>query len=190
MRVYCFGCGADTIVSPRGQCSWCEEQIMQPPRHKSRYVIGHKSYIGTEEFYAECYQQYLEERSLRRVAIRVWKQAGYSSLKSCHNSLWEAFRARGWMLYTRSYTRTVHGLARRGRVDEAHKRRKRIERGEVHGVLCQAERRNHPRRGEPCGRPAMFGEEYCHAHHPKHEQWRRDHLAQIRRRKRDLEEAA
>jgi hypothetical protein len=36
----------------------------------------------------------------------------------------------------------------------------------------------------------MFGEQYCHAHHPKHEQWRRDHLAQIRRRKRDLEEAA
>jgi len=190
MQAFCFGCADQTIITPRGQCSWCDEQIMQVPQHKSRRGTGHQSYIGNEAFYEACYARYIEVRSLRSVARDVWEDAGYTSLKSCHNTLWEAFRVRGWMLYTRSYTRTKHGLARREHANAEWRHAQRVQRGEIRGVACQATRTQYPRKGQPCGRPALDGESYCHAHHPKYRAWRVEHLARIRHPHHDLQEAA
>lgn len=179
MRVFCFACADDTLVTQRGECSWCGEKIMQPGK-KPNGRVGNKSYIGSEAFYEACYAEYLKERSLRVIATRVWEEAGYASLKSCHNSLWEAFIARGWMLYVRSYTRTKHGLARRDQIDPEYRRVKRVERGEIQGVACVGTRRHRPGRGEPCGRPAMRGEAYCYGHHPDRQHDRDQHAQKLR----------
>jgi hypothetical protein len=181
MRAYCFACGADTIVTKSGVCSWCDERIAQPAT-KSRYPTGRKSYIGTEEFYRAAYEAYLERRSLRSVCKDIWQEAGYSSLKSCHNSLWEVFRARGWQMYTRSYARTKHGLARRGRVDPAHRRRMRIQRGEMSGKRCAGVRRQYPNKGAACKRYASAGSDYCWSHDPKHHAHIAKHLDELRQR--------
>lgn len=179
MKAYCFQCGADTIVTRLGYCSWCDEKIANETT-PSRYPTGRKSYIGDEDLYRRAYEEYLEVRSLRRVCARIWQDAGYTSLKSCHNSLWEAFRARGWQMYTRSYARTTHGLARRGRVDPTHKRNMRIKRGEIHGRLCKARRTQYPDKGARCRRHATYGSDYCYQHDPANHDQIRAHLDRIR----------
>lgn len=182
MRAYCFACGADTIVTKGGVCSWCDEKIANAATHKSRYPLGRKSYIGDEEFYRAAYEQYLEVRSLRRVSASIWQDAGYASLKSCHNSLWEVFRARGWQMYTRSYARTTHGLARRGRVDPEHRYRMRVQRGEINTKRCAASRRQYPNKGAPCKRSAGRDSDFCWSHDPTHQAAISAHLDQIRKR--------
>jgi len=180
VRAYCFQCGDDTVVTRSGLCSWCDEKIANPATQASRYPVGRKAYIGTEDFYRAVYKRYLEERSLRAVCADIWQDAGYASLKSCHNSLWEAFRARGWQTYTRSYARTAHGLARRGRVDAAHKRAMRIKRGEIQARTCKGHRTQYPHKGAPCKRWATTGSDYCWQHDPKNHAQIVEHLDRIR----------
>ena len=179
MRAFCFQCGADTVVTRSGHCSWCDEKIANATT-PSRHPTGRKSYIGDEDFYRKAYEQYLEVRSLRRVCQDLWQDAGYTSLKSCHNSLWEAFRARGWQMYTRSYARTTHGLARRGRVDAEHKRLMRIKRGEIHGRKCAGHRTQYPHKGAPCKSNATFGSDFCWQHDPRNKERINAHLDRIR----------
>jgi len=183
VRAFCFQCGDDTVVTRSGHCSWCDEKIANATT-PSRYPTGRKSYIGTEEFYRATYERYLEVRSLRRVCQDIWQDAGYTSLKSCHNSLWEAFRARGWQMYTRSYARTTHGLARRGRVDPNHKRLMRLKRGEIRGRTCAGHRTQYPQKGAPCKRWATTGSDYCWQHDPANQERIHAHLDQIRQRPR------
>lgn len=179
MKAFCYTCKADTLLTPHGACSWCEDKIAQ--KHKrARYGIGVHSYISTEEFYAKAYERYQELRSIRRVALEAWETTGYKTPESCANSLHEAWVARGWVLFRKSYSNTKHGKTRRGQIDQAHRYALRVKRGEIRGVKCAGVRVNHPRKGEPCTLPALKGGAYCRHHDPAQAEQRNAHLKRMR----------
>lgn len=179
MRAYCFTCQADTLLTQKGACSWCEDKIAnRPPR--ARYGIGSHSYIGSEEFYQAAYKRYQTVRSIRGVAAEVWQQMGYASINSCANSLHEAWHARGWPMFSKSYANTIHGKSRRDHKDQAHRHALRVARGEIRGVKCAGVRKQYPRKGEPCSLYALTGSSYCRHHDPAREHERHTHLARIR----------
>lgn len=166
MRAYCFTCRDDTIVHTNGRCGFCDTEIASHHR-PTGYPTGRHSYIGTEEFYRACYERYLELRSIRKVALEVWQQAGYASPASCWNVLHDAWRARGWPTFRKSYANTIHGKARRKQRDQEHRRALRVKRGDIRDVKCAGVRLTYPRKGEPCGMYALAGSDYCRYHDPR-----------------------
>ena len=179
MKAHCYACQAETLVTTSGTCSWCDDKITNKPA-RARYGIGAHSYIGTEEFYATAYKRYQELQSIRAVASKVWKQAGYKTQASCANSLHEAWVARGWPLFSRSYSNTTHGKTRQGHIDQAHRHALRVKRGEIRGVKCAGVRKNAPRKGKPCSLYAVAGSAYCVQHKPARDAQRHAHLARMR----------
>lgn len=165
MRAYCYTCRADTIVHSNGHCGFCDARITN--QHKpTGYRLGTHSYIGTEAFYRRAYDRYLEVRSVRKVAAEVWQEAGYASPASCANTLHDVWLARGWPTYAKAYAMTRHGLSRRGAADYAHRRRQRVERGEIADRRCQGVKLQAPGKGRPCRMFAQRGSDYCRYHDP------------------------
>ena len=127
--------------------------------------------------------------SLRELGRRLYERYGYSSSAACANALHKAFRLEGLGLRDRiEATRqasTIHGLRRRGTHDPRYlelRRRRRRERGEVEDRPCAGVRLRYPRKGEPCGRPALRGSDYCFSHDPARDEERRRRLAAARAR--------
>jgi hypothetical protein len=108
--------------------------------------------------------------SLRELGRRVHAAGFYASPASATNCISEQFKLEGWPARSRIdatiAASLVHGKARRGRIDRAHRREVRIANGEILDVRCEAVRTQYPRKGQRCKRAALRGERYCISHHP------------------------
>ena len=148
----------------RGCCVWCDT----PTRHKrgGGKPVGVYGYLTDDQVRA-LHRVYLGGLSLRQVAARILPRTRYSSVHSCANSLFDHFvrldLQRRDRISATVAASTVHGLARRGKVDPAHRRRLKIARGEVIGVMCTA---TVARTGTPCQRAALAGGRFCVGHEP------------------------
>jgi hypothetical protein len=115
--------------------------------------------------------------SLRQLGRALYEQLGYGSAASCANALSDAFLQLG--LPTRDRVAasvaasTKHGLATRAArasSDPRHlalRRAQRRARGEtLDRPRCAGVRLRYPRKGEPCGRLAQAGSDFCLQHDP------------------------
>lgn len=182
---WCPTCRDDATPDKDGACMWCETPLTTRPTRPGK-PAGVYGYLTDTQLRA-CHALYERGVSIRRVAEHVHPRTRYATVKSCANALHD-----GWVrlgLPTRDrvtavrLASTTHGLAPRGNVDPAHRHALRVRRGDVQDQPCEAVRVQYPRKGEPCRRPALLGERFCHAHHPDRRATRDAQLQRMRARK-------
>lgn len=121
-----------------------------------------------------AYQE--QELSVRQLAEQVWERLGYTSARSCAESLHKGFRQLELPLRDRidavRLRCTEHGMARKhGSRAGYGTYRRRVLRGQEDRPLCKATRQNPPGKGRPCRHRAMHGSDYCLQHDPdRHDQ--------------------
>lgn len=134
-----------------------------------------------------CHALYQQGHSTRTVAQHILPRTRYTTVASCAMALHDGWRRLGLPTRTRAEANrlrcTTHGLSPRGNPDLEHRRRLKVARGAIQDTPCAGVRTQPPRKGEPCRRPALRGEEYCHAHHPDRQAALHEHLALVRARK-------
>jgi hypothetical protein len=130
---------------------------------------------------------YQQGMSLRQLAAQILPRTKYASVKSCSMGIQQGFirlglERRDRIEATRNAS-TVHGLARRGNVDPAHRRALKVARGEIlDRPQCAGHKTTYPGRGRPCRALAMTGSRYCAQHAPERQDQVREHLARARSR--------
>jgi hypothetical protein len=162
---YCATCEQLAVHDEEGRCTWCDNPISKNYRQRRDFGRPQKMTVDQVEQAWDWYQE--EGISLRACADRLWPDTGYASVKSCANGLHQAWHRRGHQLRDKvelmRERNLVHGLARRGRIDPAHRHQVRVKSGEVRGVQCLGV----TVRGVACSRPAVAGGEWCRVHDPE-----------------------
>jgi hypothetical protein len=129
---------------------------------------GHQARHITEDQIQEARRRYLAGESFNALAKSMLADTGYSSWQTCASGLCRIFKARGWPARERIQATVAasykHGLKKRD-TQRGYNRLKREREGKWR-PYCKGVRRQHPRKGEPCKRKAMFGSDYCVAHDP------------------------
>lgn len=133
--------------------------------------------------------------SMREIARRGYEQWGYASEKSCLSSLCDLLASYGLERRDRIEATiaasTTHGHGARNN-KAAYKRWHRRafgfwksdkRPGEQPRPTCAGIRRNYPRKGERCQRPALLDSVFCVAHDPRREDHRQAQLAAMRERR-------
>ena len=182
LDAWCPRCRAVEATTADGSCVWCGAQTGGntvydlPPQRANAGV----PYLADEETLLEARRLYLTGMSFRRVAAELHSRTAYRTPNAFANQLHTSFTYRGWKARERvdasvaaSWRHGLHG-------DPAHRARLRRRTGEIRGVMCQGVRGQYPRKGEPCGRPALAGGDYCIAHAPELKDWRDEVLRKAR----------
>lgn len=112
---------------------------------------------------------------LNRIA-RAWQRSGrvtYKSEEVASSSMWQAFKARGWLCRDRiemvRVASTKHGRAGRAQARAygpdyaAYRRAQRRRAGYVQDRPCASPNKS----GDPCKRWALAGKQHCVAHDPE-----------------------
>lgn len=168
---WCPTCAEQVTPLPGGACVWCDTPTAARAPRKTGPPRGVYGYLTDDQVRA-VHRLYAQGLSLRQCADRILDRTRYSSRMSCANALGEHFARLGLPRRERIEATvaasTVHGLAPRGGVDPAHRRRLKVARGEVlDRPPCAGVRASYPRKGAPCSRPAMAGSDFCIAHDPE-----------------------
>ena len=130
---------------------------------------------------------YQQGMSLRELAAQILPRTRYNTVNGCASGILRGFARLGLERRDRVEAtvaaRTVHGLARRGNVDPAHRRALKVARGEIlDRPQCAGHKTTYPGRGRPCRALAMAGSPYCAQHAPERQDQVREHLAHARAR--------
>ena len=180
----CPGCGGMKRKQSR-QCATCRRA--NGYRGPDRSLRSHQARHITEELLYEARRLYGTGLSLNQVAARIFDRTTYASEASCSNGLHSLFRRRGWKLRPQRAVTAArnyrHGRGGRDRDEGAYRRFLREQGRGYHGAYrptCAGVRKNYPRRGEPCRRPAIEGSDYCVSHEPGRAAAHAEHLARMR----------
>lgn len=183
LDAWCPLCRCVEATTSDGSCVWCGTQTGGNTVYELRSQRAHAGvpYLVDDDVLLEARRLYLTGMSFRRVAAELHSRTAYRTDKVFANALHQCFAYRGWKARDRvaatvaaSWRHGLHG-------DPAHRARLRRKTGEIRGVMCQGVRAQYPRKGEPCGRAALAGRDYCMAHDPELEEWRHATLARARR---------
>jgi hypothetical protein len=182
-QAWCPTCKEWTVLEVGWPCAFCETVIVKRKGGWKRPDLqGRISEPAARAIHAK-YETGVSARTLGRELYRV---LGYKRAETCEAAIGAAFKR--------------YGLPRRGRIEATvlastssglspRDWRERYRRRKAAGLtihmqplqaLCVAVRRQYPRKGAPCKRPAMFGSDYCASHNPDREQQRQEHLATMR----------
>jgi hypothetical protein len=175
------------------------------PAHEKidgRYRVGNeprvkrlsKASLLTREQIHAIHRLHIEGgHSVRSIVRAGWRTWGYANERSATNAVFGLLASFGLKCRPRAEATVMANRQRMmrlpGESKNAFKARRRRETGEVRGVRCKGVRRQYPRKGEPCQRPALADSEYCRGHDPRFEAENRERLERARARAR-LEAAA
>jgi hypothetical protein len=175
----CLSCGGPTEQGKK-RGGW-----RRPDLRGTRY---------TERQLRALHVLHMRGASINQLAKQTYEKVGYKTHGSAASAIsreWKhlGLRARDRIEQT-ILSSTKHGRERRrqSRAEQnAYRRWLRDQRGwrAIQGpgqLRCKGTKRQHPRKGEPCRRPAMEGSDYCQSHEPSRELERQAHLAAVRRR--------
>lgn len=191
---WCPTCREESAVDRDGRCLWCDTPTRvrrkrggwkRPDLRGSRY---------TEPQLRAMHVAHMRGDSLNSLAKRTFHQVGYTNRNSAVQAISRQWKRMGLPVRGRieSCVRvsTKHGRKSRNISNAeqiAYRRWLRDQRGwrAVQGPgqpQCKGVRRQHPRKGEPCQRPAQEGSDYCSSHDPRRELARQAHLVKVRAR--------
>jgi hypothetical protein len=166
------------IVRERRACAICRSKAPREIRAREPMDVPRRRRGGRPKWkYSRIskpqlevlHRVYVDEQlSVRQVAERVWERLGYKSTQSCAESLDRLFRENGYQLRDRiEATRlasTKHGLApKHGPRPGYGPYRRRVLAGKEDRP-CKGVKRQSPRKGQPCGRHALEGSDFCVSH--------------------------
>jgi hypothetical protein len=193
LTVWCDACNQDTIAHDDGRCVWCDgpTRVKQrrgggKPKGKYRKITDdqvralHKLYVG-------------RGLSCRQLGGLVWEKFGYASELAAGEGIYRAFKELD--LPRRSQREVTvarnlkHGRKTRAQTNEeqnAYRRWLAEQRGwnRIQGPgqpRCEGIKRQSPRKGERCKRPALEGSRFCQSHEPSRELQRQATTARMRR---------
>ena len=193
-HAWCPACREESAIDKRRRCLWCGGPTKQRTRRGGwkRPDIAGSRY--SEEQLRALHVAHMRGASINALAKQTYERVGYASPGTAATTIsreWKrlGLRARDRIEQT-VLSSTKHGRKRRNVTNaeqNAYRRWLAKQRGwkAVQGPgqeRCAGIRRNHPRKGEPCERPAMEGSRYCWAHDPAAEAARVEHLAEMRSR--------
>jgi hypothetical protein len=163
LTAYCPTCAQDALTMDDGRCAWCDT----PTRRRPGKPAGKWGKLTDEQIRA-AHLVYVERGlSMRKLGALLCERFGFASAQSCSQALWSGFQrlalpARDRIEATVAAS-TTHGRGAR-RDQAAYKRWRREQQG--YRPRCAGLRAGHPRKGEPCARPAMVDSDYCLNHDP------------------------
>jgi hypothetical protein len=181
---WCPTCKEWTVLEAGCPCAWCDTTLIRK-RGGWKRDVRHRI---NESMARAIHVKYAAGWSARKLSIELHQVLGYKSYHSAEVAIGQAFRRYGLPVRERIEA-TVLASTSSGLSPRDH--RERYRRRKAAGLtihmqplqpLCVATRRQYPRKGAPCSRPAMFGSDYCRAHDPTWEAERQAHLAAMRAR--------
>jgi len=170
---WCASCKEDSAVDHAGLCLWCGGETEQ---RTTRGGWKRPDIAGSR--YTEAQLQALhifhvrDGLSLNELGKRTYQAVGYGSHTSAAQAIsreWKrlGLKARDRIEQVRK-TCTTHGLSpKHGPRPGYGTYKRRVLQGREDQPLCKGVRLQHPRKGEPCERLAMYGSEYCISHDPE-----------------------
>lgn len=190
---YCPACKESSAVDGDLLCLWCggPTEAEQPKRRRR----GGWKRPGRTSLYSEAQLRALhvfhtrEGLSINELAKRTFAATGYKTHGSAASAISKQWKSLGLPARDR-IAATVAASTRHGMAPKHGPRpgygtyKRRVLRSEADQPLCQGVRQNHPRKGEPCGRPATKGSRFCPQHDPELAVRRRIHLERVHARQR------
>lgn len=187
LQAWCPSCREWTVLDPGQTCAWCSTRLVRRRGGWKRPdLTGRISEPAARAIHLK-YQQGISARTLGRELYRV---LAYKNARTCEVAIGTAFRRYGLPVRDRIaatvLASTTSGLSPR---DHRERRRRRKAAGLVGSgtramqsrqPLCAGVRQQHPRKGQPCARPAMFGSRFCQAHDPARRHEIEEHLRRVR----------
>lgn len=186
---WCRSCREQVGLTITNACPWCGTDVLPGARRGPQ--LDRNLRCISAEMLAFAYRLYGAGHSLRETAAIVQPRTTYKTESACANSLYDAFRARGWKLRSqRDVTvarNTRHGRSTRAKAAlrkgdpgweeyAAYRNEQKRANGEIRDVRCEAVTKN----GSPCKRWALDGKTFCIAHDPENAERVAQRLEQTR----------
>lgn len=181
---YCERC-RDTVSPIGGLCPWCDSETgpLRRGGWKRPDIAGSRY---TDAQLRVMHIVHIEQGvSINELGRQTFAKVGYKNYQSAARAIGTAWSGLGLAARDRIeatvLVSTIHGRAPRHGSRVGYKRWLREQRGELEDQpLCIGIKRQAPRKGQRCRRPAMFGSEYCVSHEPSRELARQAALARMR----------
>lgn len=186
---WCPTCKEESAIDRNGNCLWCDAPTVELSKRCGgwkRPDLAAKRKVTDIQLQA-LHRAHMQGQSLNSLAKRTYEKLGCASSGAAATAIsrgWKrlGLRARDRVEQVR-LTCTVHGKApkhgpRPGY--SAYKRRAGLK--PPYRPRCKADRKQAPRRGEPCERSALMDSKYCYSHDPRFELERQAYLAKVRAR--------
>ena len=171
---FCPTCKCTSLLNRTGKCVWCDTQVAMKPSTRSKAGANKNRGVPvcmTDDVLEEAHRLHMAGRSLNSVAKELVEKTGYSSWKAMVMGLSTQFKHRGWYVRPRTEATikasTKHGMARRGRRNNAYWAMLRRKHGLVRDVQCKGVRLSYPHKGDQCQLMARAGSDYCRFHDPE-----------------------
>jgi len=201
-HAFCPVCGEESAIDAERRCLWCRGETVERRRRGGWTRPDLRGSRYTEAQLRALHLAHMRGSSIRSLAKRTYRKAGYRSFRSAELAIGREWRRLGLAARDRIeqvvISSTKHGRAprRRTSVEDSYYRRWLRERRGWRAIRgpgrprCKGRRLSYPRKGEPCLRPAMEGSEYCAQHDPARREERLVHMAAMRERAGKEREAA
>ena len=183
---YCDACRQDSAIDARGRCLWCDGPTRQRAKRGGWKRPNLRGSRYSDAQLRALHVAHLRGQSLNALAEQTYEAVGYGSQGSAVSAISREWKRRGLRALDRieSTVRasTKHGRAPREGRDNAAYRRWFKAQNDRYQPLCVGVKRQAPRKGEPCQRPAIEDSDYCQSHDPSRELARQAHLVRVRAR--------
>lgn len=170
---HCPTCKCTSLLNRRGQCVWCSTQVAMKPATRSKAGANKNRGVPicmSDDVLEQAHRLHMTGRSLNSIAKELVSETGYSSWQAMVMGLSTQFKHRGWYVRPRIEATvkasTKHGMARRGRRNNAYRAMLRRKHGLVRDVQCSGVRLSYPHKGDRCQLMARAGSDYCRFHDP------------------------
>ena len=170
---YCPSCREDSAIGFDETCLWCggptEQRDVKKRGGWRRPDIAGSRY--TEPQLRALHLMHTKGASINNLAKQSYEKVGYRTHASAAVAISREWKRMGLPVRDRieqvRKTCTTHGLApKHGPRPGYGPYKRKVLRGQEDQPACAGVRTQHPRKGEPCDRPAMYGSEYCFVHDP------------------------
>lgn len=169
---WCSNCSENSAINFTGECLWCGGPTEQRTGRRRGKPVGVYGKLDDRHLKALHCFHHDKGVSIRELGRRVWRAAGYASAKTAAQSISDGFKRLGLPAMPQGEATAKANKLRRapgspGTSDRAaYKRWRRKANGGYRP--CQGTKLTAPGKGQPCGRYAMTGADFCRFHNPAH----------------------
>jgi hypothetical protein len=180
---WCPSCKEESAIDNAGNCLWCGKATEQRPKRGGWKRPDLQGSRYTEAQLRALHLAHQRGASINSLAKRTFDKVGYKTPGSAATAIGREWKNMGLKARDRIeqtvLSSTKHGRGGRNRDEGAYRRWFKRTNG-LYRPTCKGVRAQHPRKGEPCQRPAMEGSEFCSSHDPERRKTIKAHLSKMR----------